>query len=115
MLAVDVFHVGCAVTLRRLYVLFVIEVSKRSLYQVQEPQGCRICLPLTPLGRRRHRRFGFLIRDRDSKSNCGSTAQLMGCLTGDGVAGVAGGFRIDRRPHRRTHETAPDKLMFTHA
>jgi putative transposase len=32
MLAVDYFHVNCAVTLRRLYVLFVIEVSNRSLH-----------------------------------------------------------------------------------
>jgi putative transposase len=32
MLAVEYFHVDCAVTLRRLYVLFVIEVSNRSLH-----------------------------------------------------------------------------------
>ena len=32
MLAVDFFHVNCAVTLRRLYALFVIEVSNRSLH-----------------------------------------------------------------------------------
>ena len=31
MLAIDLFHVDCAVNLRRLYVLFVIEVSNRSL------------------------------------------------------------------------------------
>ena len=32
MLAIDFFHVDCAVNLRRLYVLFVIEVSNRSLH-----------------------------------------------------------------------------------
>jgi putative transposase len=32
MLAVDFFHVDCAVTLRRLYVLFTLEVSNRSLH-----------------------------------------------------------------------------------
>jgi hypothetical protein len=32
MLAVDLFHVDCAVTLRRLYVLFALEVSHRYLH-----------------------------------------------------------------------------------
>ena len=32
MLAVDFFHVDCALTLRRLYVLFALEVSDRYLH-----------------------------------------------------------------------------------
>jgi hypothetical protein len=32
MLAVDFFHVDCAVTLRRLYVLFALEVGDRNLH-----------------------------------------------------------------------------------
>jgi hypothetical protein len=40
MLAVDFFHVDCAVTLRRLYVLFVLEVGDRYLH-VWVPETAR--------------------------------------------------------------------------
>jgi putative transposase len=87
MLACDFFHVDCAVTLRRLYVFFVIEVGTRHvrvLGVTARPDGTWMVQQarnlLMDLGERASR-FRFLVRDRAGQF----TDAFDGVLSGAGI------------------------------
>jgi hypothetical protein len=82
MLACDFFHVDCAVTLRRVYVFFVIEAGTRHVHVLgvtAHPDGARTVQQarnlLMDLGERAAR-FRFVVRDRAGQFTDGFDAVL---------------------------------------
>jgi hypothetical protein len=126
MLATDFFHVDCAVTLRRLYCLFVMEVGSRYVHVLgvtANPDGQwtvqQIRNLLVDLGDRATG-FRFLVRDRAGQFTTTFDAVLAGAgisvgedpaaeSEGECVCGTVRAHRPDRgyRPDADLRRTAP--------
>jgi putative transposase len=101
MLACDFFHVGCAVTVRRLYVFFVIEVGTRHvrvLGVTAHPDGApavqqarNLLMDLEERGTR----FRFLVRDRAGQF-----------IEGPGAVLSAAGIQVVKIPPRSPRANA---------
>ena len=102
MLAVDFFHVDCAVTLRRLYCLFVIEIGSRYVHipgVTAHPDGPWTTqqirnLLMDPGGRAAG--FRFLVRDRAGQFTASFDAVLVS-------AGIQAVNIPPRSPHANAH------------